>query len=70
MKNIGNPGQAGSSIAGLFLQEFVGSTPWVHLDIAGPAYTSADEGIITRGGTGAMVRTLLQVIETFEIPTR
>ena len=70
MKNIGNPGQAGSSVAGLFLQEFVGSTPWVHLDIAGPAFTSADEGIITRGGTGAMVRTLLQVIETFEVPTR
>ncbi len=70
MKNIGNPGQAGSSIAGLFLQEFVGSTPWVHLDIAGPAYTSTDEGIITKGGTGAMVRTLLQVIETFEVPTR
>lgn len=70
LKNIGNPGQAGSSIAGLFLQEFVGSTPWVHLDIAGPAFTSGDDGIITRGGTGVMVRTLLEVIETFEIPAR
>ena len=70
LKNIGNPGQAGSSIAGLFLQEFVGSTPWVHLDIAGPAFTSGDEGIITRGGTGVMVRTLLEVIETFEVPSR
>ena len=70
LKNIGNPGQAGSSVAGLFLQEFVGSTPWVHLDIAGPAFTSTDEGIVTRGGTGVMVRTLLEVIETFEVPSR
>ncbi len=70
LKNLGNPGQAGSSMAGLFLQEFVGSTPWVHLDIAGPAFTSGDEGIITRGGTGVMVRTLLEVIETFEVPAR
>lgn len=70
LKNIGNPGQAGSSIAGLFLQEFVGDTPWVHLDIAGPAFTSADEGIITRGGTGVMVRTLIELIANFEVPTK
>ncbi len=70
LKNIGNPGQAGSSIAGLFLQEFVGTTPWVHLDIAGPAFTNTDDGIVTRGGTGVMVRTLLELIATFEVPTR
>ena len=70
LKNIGNPGQAGSSVAGLFLQEFVGSTPWVHLDIAGPAFTNADDGIVTRGGTGVMVRTLLEFVATFEVPTR
>jgi leucyl aminopeptidase len=70
LKNIGNPGQAGSSVAGLFLQEFVGSTPWIHLDIAGPAFTNGDDGIITRGGTGVMVRTLLELIANFEVPTR
>lgn len=70
LKNIGNPGQAGSSVAGLFLQEFVGTTPWLHLDIAGPAFTNGDDGIITRGGTGVMVRTLIELIATFEAPTR
>ena len=70
LKNIGNAGQAGSSVAGLFLQEFVGNTPWVHLDIAGPAFTSADEGIVTRGGTGVMVRTLIELIANFSVPTK
>ncbi len=69
MKNIGLPGQAGTCIAGLFLEEFVGGRPWVHLDIAGPAFTSADEGIITKGGTGVAVRTLIETILKFTPPT-
>jgi leucyl aminopeptidase len=68
MKNIGNGGQAGSSVAGLFLQEFVDGRPWAHLDIAGPAFGSADEGITTRGGSGVMVRTLIDVIANFTPP--
>ncbi len=32
---------AGMLTAGAFLENFVGSTPWAHLDIAGPAYTTA-----------------------------
>jgi leucyl aminopeptidase len=68
MKNIGNGGQAGSSVAGLFLQEFVDGRPWAHLDIAGPAFGSADEGIATRGGSGVMVRTLIDVITNFSAP--
>lgn len=49
----------GAITAGLFLQEFVGETPWVHLDIAGPAYAERD-GIsyMPKGGTGVGVRTL------------
>ena len=70
MKNIGNPGQAGSSVAGLFLQEFVDGRPWVHLDIAGPSFTNGDDGINTKGGTGVAVRTLVELIESFEVPTR
>jgi leucyl aminopeptidase len=68
MKNIGNPGQAGTIVAALFLQEFVGGKPWVHLDIAGPAFGNADDGIQTKGGTGAMVRTLIDVIQNFSTP--
>ena len=70
MKNIGNPGQAGSSIAGLFLQEFVDGRPWVHLDIAGPSFTNADEGINTKGGTGSGVRTLIALLDSFRSPTK
>lgn len=70
MKNIGNPGQAGSIIGGIFLQEFVDGRPWCHLDIAGPAFMNVDEGVITRGGTGVMVRALIELIENFERPKK
>jgi len=51
--------------AGLFLQEFVPTgTPWVHLDIAGPAYNEGPAyGYTPRGGTGASVRTFVEVAE-------
>lgn len=54
----------GMLTAGLFLQEFVGSTPWAHLDIAGPAFNEkAPFGYTPVGGTGVGVRTLLALIE-------
>ncbi len=54
-------GEAGSIIGGLFLQEFVGSTPWAHLDIAGTAFSGSDwSSYAPKGGTGAPVRTLLE----------
>src|SRR5665647_3947564 len=37
LANIGDR-NGGMLVAGLFLQEFVGDTPWAHLDIAGPAF--------------------------------
>jgi leucyl aminopeptidase len=61
MKNISGGGYGGAITAGLFLQEFVGDTPWVHLDIAGPARAGADDGYTRRGGTGFGVRTLLEL---------
>lgn len=54
----------GMLTAGLFLQEFVGSTPWAHLDIAGPAFNEkAPFGYTPAGGTGVGVRTLLALLE-------
>lgn len=70
MKNIGNAGQAGSIVAGVFLQEFVDGRPWVHLDIAGPSFANADDGVITRGGTGVGVRTLLALLDSFTAPSK
>jgi leucyl aminopeptidase len=54
----------GMLVAGLFLKEFVGDLRWAHLDIAGPAFNQGEAyGYTPKGGTGAAVRTLLQVIE-------
>lgn len=65
LKNIGKAGQAGSIIAGLFLKEFTGDVPWAHLDIAGPAFTEEGDSYYTaKGGTGVMVRTLVQYLRS------
>jgi leucyl aminopeptidase len=53
----------GAITAGLFLQEFVEpGTPWIHLDIAGPAYYENGFGYAPKGATGHGVRTLLQFL--------
>ncbi len=70
LRNISTGGYGGALTAGLFLQSFVGDVPWVHLDIAGPARAGADDGELTRGGTGFAVRTLLELARTFEPPAR
>ncbi|MGZ4676842.1 MAG: leucyl aminopeptidase, partial [Acidimicrobiia bacterium] len=49
MKNISGGSYGGALTAGLFLQEFVGDVPWVHLDIAGPARAPSDDGVYVRG---------------------
>jgi leucyl aminopeptidase len=65
LKNIGGA-YGGASTAGLFLQEFVDSSiPWVHLDIAGPAFLDAEDGENPRGGTGFGVRTLIELARSF-----
>jgi leucyl aminopeptidase len=70
IKNVSSGGGGGSLVAGLFLQEFTNGAPWAHLDIAGTARASSDDGYVTRGGTGWGVRTLVELARTFEPPTR
>jgi leucyl aminopeptidase len=58
--NIGRGGfGAGSIVAALFLREFAGDRAWAHLDVAGPARATSDDGEITKGATGYGVRLLL-----------
>jgi leucyl aminopeptidase len=53
----------GAITAGLFLQEFVEpDVPWIHLDIAGPAFFENGYSYVSRGATGHGVRTLLQFL--------
>jgi leucyl aminopeptidase len=68
IKNIGTGGHGGALTAGLFLAAFVGDVPWVHLDIAGPARASKDDGVAVRGGTGFGVRTLLRLLTDYSKP--
>ncbi len=68
VKNIGSGRNAGALTAGLFLKEFVSDVPWAHLDIAGPARSEEDEGYTPRGGTGAAVRTLVELASGFTRP--
>ncbi len=62
IKNTGTR-YGGSINAALFLKEFVGAVPWVHLDIAGPARWPDDEHYQVKGGSGFGVRTLVKLIE-------
>jgi leucyl aminopeptidase len=61
LKNVGG-GFAGAITAGLFLQEFVDSGAWAHLDIAGPAFADKDWAYCPKGGTGFGVRTLVRYL--------
>lgn len=61
MKNAGDR-MGGASSAALFLKEFVGETPWLHLDIAGPSQSPKERGYYSKGATGVGVRTLVEFI--------
>jgi len=65
MKNHSKRG-GGALTAGLLLQEFVDDRPWVHLDIAGPSRSDEDSGDVRKGATGFGVRTLLELLSTYE----
>jgi leucyl aminopeptidase len=63
--NIG--GRAGGSIsAAWFLREFVGDTPWVHLDIAGTAWNDDAKPSLAKGPTGVAVRTMVRLASNWQ----
>jgi leucyl aminopeptidase len=62
-KNVGTK-WGGAITAAKFLQQFVGSTPWVHLDIAGPSWREKEIATGDAGATGCFVRTLVALIES------
>ena len=67
LKNIGGE-NAGTITAGLFLAEFVGDIPWVHLDIAGTVRADASESWRPEGATGFGVRLLADLAQNFTRP--
>jgi len=62
IKNVGKR-YGGAITASWFLAEFVGDTPWVHLDIAGPAFSENGHDLGPAGGTGMPVRTLVRFLQ-------
>ena len=60
VKNTGNR-YGGAITAALFLAEFVANIPWVHVDIAGTAFSAKESGYIVKGATGVGVRTLVEL---------
>ena len=60
MTNLG-PAEAGQITAGKFLEHFT-DYPWIHLDIAGPAFLSSDDHYRLKGGTGTGVRLLFDYL--------
>jgi leucyl aminopeptidase len=60
-KNIGGP-SAGAITAGKFLEKFV-DYPWIHLDIAGPAFTQSVDKYRGKGGIGIGVRLLYSFLK-------
>ena len=62
LKNTGGRA-AGTLTAAAFLREFVDSTPWVHLDIAGTAYLENESAWQAKGPTGTPVRAFVALVE-------
>jgi leucyl aminopeptidase len=60
IKNTGNR-YGGAITAALFLSEFVDSTPWAHIDIAGTVSSNKESGYTVKGATGVGARALMEL---------
>ncbi|MCE9530019.1 MAG: leucyl aminopeptidase [Planctomycetes bacterium] len=64
-KNAPGVRYGGSITGGKFLEQFVNKIPWVHLDIAGPAWAEKESAAKDAGGTGAYVRSLIELAHVY-----
>jgi leucyl aminopeptidase len=58
------PGNPGGITAALFLRPFAKDVPWAHLDVAGPARATEDDGAVSQGATGFGARLLHRWVES------
>jgi leucyl aminopeptidase len=65
MRNTSGGRYGGAIAGGKFLEQFVGDAKWVHLDIAGPAWAESDSAALDAGGTGSMVRSIVEMANAF-----
>lgn len=65
MINTGSRGGAGAQNGAVLLENFVSDIPWVHLDIAGPAWIDSPNAYGPKGPTGVGARTLLNFLDKY-----
>ncbi len=69
IKNTGEGRWGGAITAAKLLERFVDDVPWTHIDLAGPAFADKPLPWLDGGGTGVMVRTLVEVARHWPGPS-
>ncbi len=67
LQNSGPSRFGGTIFGGLFLKEFVGKTPWIHIDFAGPAFFEKNHYYIKKGGSGFGVRLIIDFLKNVKL---
>ncbi len=65
IQNVGTGKGGGAIVGAMFIKEFTGDTPWIHLDIAGTAWQDDVKPWAAKGATGVGVRTLVDLAMKF-----
>jgi leucyl aminopeptidase len=65
IQNISSGKGAGATIGAMFIKEFTGDSPWIHLDIAGTAWNDDAKPWMAKGPTGVALRTLVHLITSY-----
>jgi leucyl aminopeptidase len=65
IQNTGLTRYAGATTAAMFLKEFAGETPWIHLDIAGTAWNDDQKPWQAKGPSGIAVRTITEWVRSY-----
>ncbi len=65
IQNTGLTRYGGAINGAMFLKEFVGDTPWLHLDIAGLAWQDAEKPWSAKGPTGVAVRSIIEWVRSY-----
>jgi len=65
IQNISSGKGGGATIGAMFIREFVGNSPWIHLDIAGTAWNDDAKPWLAKGPTGVALRTLVHLVLSY-----
>jgi len=65
IQNISSGKGGGATIGAMFIREFTGDSPWIHLDIAGTAWNDDAKPWLAKGPTGVALRTLVHLVMSY-----